>query len=267
MDFSKFHIIWIESCTYPGKTGINKHKHGFFHFLYTDSGTADATIGENCHTMTPGNLYLVSPETEHSFFNNESSMLKTLEIKFSVEDTETEKMLKELPFCMNVKNYPVKSSLLTIYKESLKKQPMFQEVSEYQFRLLLTYLMRCFQDSQNNIVIEETVQSCSPEIHKVLSFINENLGEEISLEKLADIAGFEKNYFLRKFKRLTHQTPMMFLKEARIEKAKELLCYSDMNISQIAVATGFQTIHYFSNTFLKSTGMRPLEYREENGVM
>ena len=87
-------------------------------------------------------------------------------------------------------------------------------------------------------------------------------------QKAEKICGkFESFLVCRKFKKTTQYTPMSYIKEKRLEKAKELLHRSDMNISQIALASGFKTVHYFSKVFYESTGIRPSDYRNSiNGV-
>lgn len=56
-------------------------------------------------------------------------------------------------------------------------------------------------------------------------------------------------------------TPMNYLRNIRINQAKKLLLHSDMNITQISAAVGFQTIHHFTSTFKKLVGVSPSEYK------
>lgn len=266
MDLNNFNIIWINYCTYLSETIIPKHNHDFFQFIYVVGGVGGIKIDEIKYTFQSGNIYLISPFVEHSFFNSDKSALKTLEIKFSLESAETEKLIKKLPVCMNVKRYPVKNVLLTIYEEVSARLPRSSEIIKLYFQLFLTYLLRSHESIQEGQLQDNSNEIFSHEMDKAMAYIYENLNEEISLEKLADIAGYEKNYFLRKFKARTKQTPMSFIKNKRIEKAKELLCYSDMNITQIATATGFKSIHYFSNVFFECTGIRPINYRNEKSI-
>lgn len=263
MDLSNFNIIWIESCEYLSEIEIPKHSHEFFHFIYVAEGMGDITIGEKRHSMSAGNIYLVPSFTNHAFFNRDKTPLKTLEIKFTMNNSEAEETIKNLPFRMSVKNYPVKSILLTIFQETFKRRTMSEEIIKLNFQLLIVYLLRCHDDIQENLNCDKSSENFSSEIDMVISYIYENLAEDMSLDDLAGIAGFEKNYFLRKFKKRTKQTPMAFIRDKRIEKAKELLLYSDMNISQIAIVAGFKTIHYFSKVFYENTGVRPLNYRNE----
>ncbi|MBE7026889.1 MAG: helix-turn-helix domain-containing protein [Ruminococcaceae bacterium] len=262
MNFSDFDIVWVSSCEYPCETGIQKHKHVFFHFIYADSGVGEITIGNKKYEMSAGRIYLAPPFVEHAFFNKGDTALKTLEIKFTLKTLQTEDAIKKLPYCINVKNHPIKAILSTILNESSDNLPMCDLAISYNFQLLMLHLLRCnerFVESS----IHESDKKFSPEIKKVINYIYENLTEDISLEKLADIAGFEKNYFLRKFKKQTNTTPMSFIRDARLEKAGDLLRYSDMNISQIAIATGFKGIHYFSKVFFEHIGIRPIDYRNK----
>ena len=264
MDLSKFEIIWIESCAYPRGTVVEKHEHTFFHFIYVDDGIGEITIEGKDYAMTEGNIYMLPPGIEHMFLNKNNALLKSLEIKFQINDKETEKLINELPLIMNVKEYYVKSQLLSIYKELTASEYLSDEVISHKFQLMLTYLFRCHRDYQTESEDDVFSKNCPPEIDKVIGCIREKYGEKLTLEQLSEIAGFEKNYFLRKFKKTKKCTPMAYLRKIRIEKAKELLCFSDMSVSQIAYMTGFETVHHFSNVFLKNTGTRPKEYREAN---
>ena len=55
-------------------------------------------------------------------------------------------------------------------------------------------------------------------------------------------------------------TPNAYINQRKIAKAKELMLYSEMNVSEIAESLGFQSIHYFSRLFKKVAGIAPTEY-------
>ena len=264
MDFSNFDIIWVESCAYLSETGISKHRHAFFHFLYVDSGAGKITIGDDTYTMDAGSIYLVPPFVDHAFFNSAKTDLKTLEIKFFLNNSETAEATTKLPSCINVKSSPMKAILWTIIKEHTKQKPLSAKVISLNFQLLLTYLQR-FGENMDSTE-ESDRKKLSPEIEKAVNYICEHLTEELNLEMLSGIVGFEKNYFLRKFKKQTNRTPIEYIREKRLEKAKGLLRYSDMNISQVALATGFKSVHYFSKVFLKCIGKGPMSYKDENKI-
>ena len=59
-------------------------------------------------------------------------------------------------------------------------------------------------------------------------------------------------------------TPIKYINNLRMKKAKELLANSDMSISEISELVGFQSIHYFSRNFKEREGCAPLAYRRKH---
>ena len=92
-------------------------------------------------------------------------------------------------------------------------------------------------------------------------YIDEHYAEEISLQTIADLAHVNAAYLSSVFKKTTGINYLTYLTEVRMEKAKELLCQLDMNLSQIANAVGYTSTRYFSKTFENEVGMKPSEYR------
>ncbi len=269
MDLSNFYIFWVEHCSYPfGKNepGVLRHKHEFFHYIYVDDGEGEITIAGKPYPMIPGNIYLLPPFVEHAFHNTGNVPLRSFEIKFQLNDTTTAESMEKLPFCADVSEYPIRLAVSTIYEETKKNLPLSSKIINLNFQLLFNYLLRYCENPSFSEASDIERKFFSPEIDSVINYILENLADDLSLDILAKVAGFEKNYFLRKFRRETCRTPMNFIREKRIKKAKELLRFSDMNISQVALAVGFQSIHYFSKVFYESTGVRPLNYKNENGI-
>ena len=91
-------------------------------------------------------------------------------------------------------------------------------------------------------------------------YIKDNLDREITLTELADKVGFNKTYFVKRFKILWCMPPMQFVNNQRLEIARRMLTTTDMSVSEIAEATGFRTLHYFSRAFKRNTGISPTEY-------
>ena len=258
-----FNIIWVESCAYPAKSGISRHDHTFFHYILVVSGEGEITIGNQKQFMRPNHIYLTPPFTAHDFSNTGTEPLRSLEIKFSLEDAKAVNRLKKLPFYMSTETYPIVRILSTIYKEQRQKAAGYSDIISCEFQVLLTTLLRCSEMHAADLNQNIGGHSVDRAIEHVKDFVKENLAGDICLKQLADVAQFEKNYFVRKFKEQTGKTPMIYVRDKRIQQAMQLLTYSDMNITQIANATGFKTVHYFSKTFFDCTGQRPLDYRKE----
>jgi AraC family transcriptional regulator len=94
----------------------------------------------------------------------------------------------------------------------------------------------------------------------VLEHIDANLGEDFTLEELARLVCVSRFHFARLFRRSTGHSPMAFLLQARVQRARELLASGAANIADIAAALGFFDQSHFTRTFRRCTGQTPGEF-------
>lgn len=100
-------------------------------------------------------------------------------------------------------------------------------------------------------------------INRVMDYIEKHLNEEITLDKIAQVACFSPFHFHRVFSTLTNETINAFIQRKRIEKAAQQLINEDnVSISEIAYNCGFGSVSHFSRTFRKYFGMTAKEFRE-----
>lgn len=93
-------------------------------------------------------------------------------------------------------------------------------------------------------------------------YINENfLEEELSLNQVSAKVGLSASHFSTIFSQETGETFIEYLTLVRMEKAKELLCCSNLKCSEIGYAIGYKDAHYFSYLFKKTQSCTPKEYR------
>ncbi|CAG7614416.1 helix-turn-helix domain-containing protein [Paenibacillus allorhizosphaerae] len=98
---------------------------------------------------------------------------------------------------------------------------------------------------------------------KALDYIDRHLTEPITVDRLAQEAGWSHEHFTRKFVQYTGMTPQKAIIKRRIERACQLLVQEKWNISEIAYAVGFQNVHYFYRTFMNMKGMTASQYRQK----
>lgn len=100
-------------------------------------------------------------------------------------------------------------------------------------------------------------------INRSLEFIEANLENEISLEDMACAASFSRFHFHRIFSAIVGETPDDYVRRLRLEYAANLFirCPS-MNVTDVAMRTGFSTPALFSRNFKKKFGISPAEWRK-----
>jgi len=91
--------------------------------------------------------------------------------------------------------------------------------------------------------------------------IRDNYYEKLSGEELAEMCNMSKYHFCRTFKRVMGVTPVQYQTECRLRIADILLQNRDLNISGIAMQTGFEDEAYFSRCYKKHRGVSPKTMR------
>ncbi|HZR06753.1 MAG TPA: AraC family transcriptional regulator [Candidatus Udaeobacter sp.] len=99
------------------------------------------------------------------------------------------------------------------------------------------------------------------QIWKARSFIEKHSGEELSLRKVAKAANINANHLSEKFKQVTGVNFVDYVAGTRFEKARDLLRNSNLRISEIAFAVGFQSLSQFNRVFKKRCGKSPTQFR------
>jgi AraC-like DNA-binding protein len=91
--------------------------------------------------------------------------------------------------------------------------------------------------------------------------LDEHYNTPITIEQLSSKVALSPYYFIRLFRRIYRQTPHQYLVQQRIARAKELLRTTDLPITEICVAVGFESLGSFSALFRKLAGISPSAYR------
>jgi two-component system response regulator YesN len=103
------------------------------------------------------------------------------------------------------------------------------------------------------------------QIERVLRYVMRNHSRDITLSQICDHFRFSRSYISHKFKKRTGKSFREYLTDIRLEDAKSLLFYSNLNVTEIAFAVGFENSNYFSNVFKSKVGLSPLAYRKTIG--
>jgi len=95
--------------------------------------------------------------------------------------------------------------------------------------------------------------------------MRDNLSESVTIDDMARAAMFSKFHFTRIFQRATGISPGRFLSAIRLQRAKQLLVSTSLNVADISIQVGYNSVGTFSSRFTRSVGLSPTTYRRLGG--
>jgi AraC-like DNA-binding protein len=104
-------------------------------------------------------------------------------------------------------------------------------------------------------------------IWKARKFIEEHSSEELSLKKVARAVNMNANHLSENFKQVTGINFVEYVARTRFKPACALLRNSNLRVSEIAFAAGFQSLSQFNRVFKRLSGKSPTQYRATKSLI
>ncbi|AKG37899.1 hypothetical protein VK70_20935 [Paenibacillus durus ATCC 35681] len=150
-------------------------------------------------------------------------------------------------------------SVIKIYETELGKNKSYPLTVQSLFYRIWALL---FEHNPNTLKNEKRTHYKLSSLKEMVGYIQKHYSKKITLEDIANAGKVCKSSCCRIFQDYLHQTPIVYLTGYRLNKSMELLRITDMHISEIAYVTGFSGASYFTETFRKTLGYTPSEYRD-----
>jgi AraC-like DNA-binding protein len=101
-------------------------------------------------------------------------------------------------------------------------------------------------------------------LRRIQQHINTNLESRLRIEELAVCAGMSVSYFSRMFSRSVGTSPHNYIMRRRVLRAQQLLSETKLDLTEIALSTGFADQSHFSRRFRDLVGLSPREFRQRH---
>lgn len=160
-------------------------------------------------------------------------------------------------FC--IKNGMIQDTSYSISDYYIRKMDLLttlDEIDSLHTEMCLDYCERMLNIRKQNVI--------SRSIVRTLDYINNHIHSQISLDELAENAGLSSSYLSRLFSKEVHMSVHEYINRIKIEKARNLLCYSDYSISDISNYLAFSSESHFISIFKKYERITPAKYRNEH---
>lgn len=247
-------------------TRCDTHFHHGYEIYYMLSGSVRYFIEDKVYDIRHGNFVLIKPHVLHkTIYCGECTASERVLIEFDESDIEDFlKLDGEVLKCFE-------SAVITIPASQTNK--------------IETMLKTMLEENENPLVVKSLLACClvmlcrryevsgksegislnkeDGQIIEIVKYLNAHYNEDISLRSIAERFYISPSYLSHKFKKITGFTYIEYLCSLRIKKAVSLLEETHMNVTEIALSTGFSTSNHFCKTFKAVMGISPLKYRKK----
>lgn len=157
-----------------------------------------------------------------------------------------------------------KKTMLNIYELNGRKSEL-ADVKIYIALINLLVAVREFKIEQAKISLncdDTKIDEYSEKFGLVMKYIDANYMYDISLEQLADVAGYSKYHFSRIFKQYNSISYLQYINARRIKNAEILLLNPDISITEVAMRSGFKSLTTFNRIFKEIKHCTPTDFKK-----
>ena len=250
---------------------FNNHIHDFYEVAIVISGTANHVVGEYTYPIKRGDIFVIKGDVSHTY--SKVNNLELIEIMYfpslfmaadmrlsglpgfrSMFILEPEmRVHNHYPFTLTLKDsdfdYVIAISDFII-KEFNKKMQNYHVVVKLSVFALFAYLSVKCADSNDESHVSQILS-------KAISFMQENLAEQIKISDIASNLFISSRHLCRLFKQYFECAPGDYLLNMRLKHSLTLLSKSHIKIADVATLCGFTDPSYFARTFKKMYGITP----------
>jgi AraC-like DNA-binding protein len=148
-----------------------------------------------------------------------------------------------------------------IHREKCEKKDFYQLAVKNHLTEILLLLVRHYRKFTSDLIEYTKRRHEIDRLKNAFSVLQNGYQGRISLNHVAEAACMSPSYFCKFFKKVTGNTLTDYVLRLRIDRAKELLLKGELNITEIAYKTGFESHSYFDRIFRRYTKVSPQNYR------
>ncbi len=280
--FSLYHLKNV-----PHAFQIPVHWHDELEIIYVKKGSLNVTISGENYIGDPGDAFVVSPGNLHFMGSRMSDVdyytfLFPLEfVAFQTNDLSEQMVMAPLKSGRMVIRAQIGKSaedlcerLLALYADEGNVRKPVQitipgdDGKKMQFvarqmetkAIFLAFFQRMWE---SGFMLENDTSGRNTVEKEMVSYIQENYTEEISLKEFGAQFHLSEKYVSRYFKEHFHITLSQYVNHLRLERARQLLQETQLSVTEVALRSGYPNVSYFIRSFKKMYGLSPLKYRKK----
>ena len=255
-----------------------------YELMYLKKGQASIMIGDQLYHATPGDLFLFRPKQPHAIYVSPNEEMIQPHIHFDLQYYDNRAIV---PVSYDGLS-DMTAEQLSYFREDILDQffspfPSYLRphnglyIEQLLFDIIHAtdnprpfndvYLQHAFLKLWEQVLMEASYTSrdyAKKESAAVLikQLIERNDSRALTLDEITQALHFSKSYIARVFQESYGISPLNYHTTLRVQKAKRMIQFTNMSLSQIAVSVGFESLQNFSRVFKKLDGCPPSNYRK-----
>ena len=226
---------------------FTRHSHPYVELIYYIEGKGNVNISQTNVSFSLYDTVVYPAHHEHQDKRIPERRREIICFWIDIPD-----LIIEEPIRLHERDSILYNAFQMVYREG-KRENQDELLLEYALKVLLLSVMRQNEEA----MVGTQMLDC------VLEYIKKHYAEKITLDELAELEHISKSYLSRKFKQRTGLSVVSYINQFRIERSKQFLMASGLDVNEIAYQVGFDSPKYFHRVFKENVGESPAIFRRK----
>lgn len=260
---------------------VEAHWHYFVEILYIAGGPVTVTCNENIYELKEGDMIFIPPQVVHSIAGSDEKGFKYLCVKFNINKIQlagnylpnlsaTIRKVGKLPnpplvfTSLSFNNVNLEEFFMELKAESDSKFYGYNSYIYTRLSGLLLQILRIWFYKGISFENDAITESDDFSIQDALLYIDKHSNENINIANLAAKCSMSYSYFAKVFHKQYGQSCKQYIEFIRLNKAENLLLFTDYDLTRIAGETGFADCSHLIRSFKKRYNLTPKQFRQKH---
>lgn len=267
--------LFIANYWPDNKLDFPLHFHEDYELNLTLNIRGKRILGNLVEHFTEKDLVIITPNVLHCYKCDDAFLNTRCEVvviqfpkelpSWGIFDTDQLRDIRNL-LCQPAPGLRFSEETAEAVRERILRLPTVEGFEGVQLFFDILHKLACADRTQVELIGVQSSDSSFPHsrrINRIVQFVEKNYNRKISLEDIGELVGMSASSVSRFFKKRTRHNFWDYLNGFRIDRAAQMMIETELTISEISYACGFNNISNFNRVFRERIGTTPSDYRNK----